>query len=82
MIAGRSVPPVKPWERASSSDGPSPFAPPSNENSTAAVVAAAASGATSTDQKDENGRTVTMTDGVAAGRPMPPRPWEQNRTGN
>ncbi|CAM6129965.1 unnamed protein product [Calypogeia fissa] len=80
---GRSGPPSKPWERAGTSDGPSPFAPPSNANSTAAVVAAsgATPGTTTTDQKDENGRNVTITDGVATGRPMPPRPWEQNRTG-
>ncbi|CAM6085687.1 unnamed protein product [Calypogeia fissa] len=80
---GRSVPPPKPWERAGTSDGSSPFAPPSTANSTAAVVGASGAnpGTTTTDQKDENGRNVTITDGVATGRPMPPRPWEQNRTG-
>ncbi|KAH8933997.1 hypothetical protein BDL97_18G060400 [Sphagnum fallax] len=80
--AGRSAPP-KPWERSDTqagSNGPSPFAPPSNSPSTAATVADA--GVANAGAKDENGipRSLATVDGTA-GRQMPPRPWEVNSSG-
>ena len=79
VIAGRQAP-LKPWERAgtqTSRSGPSPFAPPSNAPSTAATVASA--GTTDTGKVDENGNANQT--GPVAGRQMPPRPWEQNTSG-
>jgi peroxin-13 len=80
--AGRPAP-LKPWERndtQAGSNGPSPFAPPSNSPSTAATVADA--GVANAGAKDENGipRSLATVDGTA-GRQMPPRPWEVNSSG-
>lgn len=81
MAATGRQAPLKPWERAgstsSATSGPSPFAPPSNTASTAATVASA--GVADTGKVDENG--VATQAGTVAGRPNPPRPWEQNSTG-
>ncbi|CAM6011136.1 unnamed protein product [Sphagnum balticum] len=82
LKAGRPAPP-KPWERSDTqagSNGPSPFAPPSNSPSTAATVADA--GVANAGAKDENGipRSLATIDGTA-GRQMPPRPWEVNSSG-
>ncbi len=82
LKAGRPAPP-KPWERndtQAGSNGPSPFAPPSNSPSTAATVADA--GVANAGAKDENGipRSLATVDGTA-GRQMPPRPWEVNSSG-
>ncbi|PSR86265.1 Peroxisomal membrane protein [Actinidia chinensis var. chinensis] len=72
-------PPPKPWERAGSSSGPTPFKPPSS-GSTSDVVEASGTA--------KPGEIVSTTDRNATvstnalGRPVPTRPWEQQTYGN
>ena len=77
-IAANS-PPSKPWERAGSSSGPTPFKPPT-PGSTSDVVEASGTA--------KPGEIVSTTDRNATvntnplGRPVPTRPWEQQAYGN
>ncbi|XP_004486871.1 peroxisomal membrane protein 13 isoform X2 [Cicer arietinum] len=74
-----SSPPPKPWERAGSSSGPTPFRPPSGGNTSDVVEASGTA---------KPGEIVTTADRNAAvngntlTRPVPTRPWEQNYGNN
>ena len=67
-------PPLKPWERAGGSSGPTPFKPPS-AGSTSDVVEASGT-ARPGEIVQSSGNTTNNTNAV--GRPLPSRPWEQN----
>ncbi|XP_020091928.1 peroxisomal membrane protein 13-like [Ananas comosus] len=70
--------PIKPWDRPGTSSGPTPFKPPSN-GSTSDVVEASGTAKpgeiVNTAERNVPANTNTLA------RPVPPRPWEQNRLG-
>lgn len=71
-----SGPPPKPWERAgSSSSGPAPFKP-ATPGSTSDVVEA--SGTARPGEIVQSNNTTSAVNTL--GRPVPPRPWEQQQT--
>ncbi|XP_077241410.1 peroxisomal membrane protein 13-like [Tasmannia lanceolata] len=72
--AGGAVPP-KPWERAGTSSGPTPFKPPS-PGSTSDVVEA--SGTARPGEIVSNAERNVSVNRNTLGRPVPTRPWEQN----
>uniref|UniRef100_A0A6N2N3M9 Uncharacterized protein n=1 Tax=Salix viminalis TaxID=40686 RepID=A0A6N2N3M9_SALVM len=71
-------PPLKPWERAGGSSGPTPFKPPS-AGITSDVVEASGT-ARPGEIVQSSGNTTNNTNAV--GRPLPSRPWEQNYSMN
>ncbi|KAG5242174.1 peroxisomal membrane protein [Salix suchowensis] len=71
-------PPLKPWERAGGSSGPTSFKPPS-AGSTSDVVEASGT-ARPGEIVQSSGNTTNNTNAV--GRPLPSRPWEQNYSMN
>lgn len=71
------MPPQKPWERSGSSSGPSPFKPPSN--GLTRTVIEAAEDAKNGEKYLDTERSASVANRSNMGRPMPVRPWEQNR---
>ncbi|CAM8884031.1 unnamed protein product [Rhodiola kirilowii] len=67
---------MKPWERAGGTSGPAPFKPPS-PGSTSDVVEASG---TARPGEIVSKPTTSIVNGNTVGRPMPARPWEQNRS--
>nr|GMC59633.1 peroxisomal membrane protein 13 [Ipomoea batatas]GME14226.1 peroxisomal membrane protein 13 [Ipomoea batatas]GME16890.1 peroxisomal membrane protein 13 [Ipomoea batatas]GME19203.1 peroxisomal membrane protein 13 [Ipomoea batatas] len=72
-----SSPPPKPWERAGSSSGPTPFKPPS-VGKTSDVVEASGTSTPGELVPAADRNTATNINTVA--RPVPTRPWEQPQT--
>lgn len=73
--AAGDAPPPKPWERATTSSGPAPFKPPSS-GSTSDVVEA--SGAAKPGEAVPSTERSVLANRNTVGRPLPPRPWQQN----
>ncbi|XP_057871052.2 peroxisomal membrane protein 13 isoform X1 [Cryptomeria japonica] len=72
-----NMPPRKPWENVESSSGPSPFRP-SSTGPTSTVVESA--GVANIGEKNLDAeRRLPVANRSTIGRPMPQRPWEQNR---
>lgn len=69
-------PPPKPWERAGSSSGPTPFKPPSSGNTSDVVEA---SGTARPGEIVSTANRTAVNNSTLA-RPVPPRPWEQQQT--
>lgn len=68
---------MKPWERADTSSGPTPFKPPSSGNTSDVVEASGtARPGEIVSTADRNTVVNTLT------RPVPTRPWEQQNYGN
>ncbi|XP_031123315.1 peroxisomal membrane protein 13-like isoform X1 [Ipomoea triloba] len=72
-----SSPPPKPWERAGSSSGPTPFKPPS-VGKTSDIVEASGTSTPGELVPAADRNTATNINTVA--RPVPTRPWEQPQT--
>ncbi|XP_072958063.1 peroxisomal membrane protein 13-like isoform X1 [Typha angustifolia] len=70
-----NTPPAKPWERVGTSSGPAPFKPPSS-GSTSDVVKA--SGTAKPGEIVSNPERNVSPNTNILGRPVLPRPWQQN----
>ncbi|KAK4285526.1 hypothetical protein QN277_002215 [Acacia crassicarpa] len=74
-----SSPPPKPWEHAGSSSGPAPFRPPSAGNTSDVVESSGTAKPGEIVSSSDRPATVNRN---SVGRPLPPRPWEQNYGNN
>ncbi|KAM1329143.1 hypothetical protein ACFX15_012774 [Malus domestica] len=74
-------PPPKPWERASSSSGPTPFKPPST-GSTSDVVEASGTAKPGEIVPSSDRNTAVNRNALARPVPFPSRLWEQNYGSN
>ncbi|XP_038987899.1 peroxisomal membrane protein 13-like isoform X2 [Phoenix dactylifera] len=69
-----NTPPPKPWDRAGTSPGPSPFKPQSSGGTSDVVEA---SGTAKPGEIVPNNERNALNNNIV-GRPLPPRPWQQN----
>lgn len=69
-------PPAKPWERAGTSSGPTPFKPPSS-GSTSDVVEASGTARPGEIVSTADRNTAVNRNNLT--RPVPTRPWEQQQ---
>ncbi|KAJ4723594.1 peroxisomal membrane protein 13-like [Melia azedarach] len=67
-------PPPKPWERAGSASGPTPFKPPSAGNTSDVVESSGTANPGEIVSSSDRSATVNRN---AVARPLPTRPWEQ-----
>ena len=77
-IAANSPPP-KPWERAGTSSGPTPFKPPTPGSTSDVVEASGTAKPSEIVSTTDRNATVSTN---ALGKPVPTRPWEQQTYGN
>ncbi|CAL9138289.1 unnamed protein product [Musa acuminata var. zebrina] len=70
-----NAPPSKPWERAGTSSDPVPFRPQSSGRTSEVVEASGTAKPGEVVTGSERNATVNRN---TVGRPLPPRPWQQN----